>query len=531
MWPLSPQSTNPTVAWNAIDPFGNAINCTGTNSQCFNEFVAAAATNGWSEEMLGPGTLQTSVQLVIPPCNGRSKYIDATINFNWTVSQGSSDYMTIDSIENCYQIFRGVVSQRTGDTGAVVRWKPTNPTQGGGGHVVGTASYAEFFTAIIPASGGTGLIWDLANGSIFGNEALIFNDINLGTNGFIVTNPGSGTIVFEHNKIYPGYLHGQTGKVVQEGTNSTNAAGMRENTWNSVRIDTDANPTVAWDSWASNDTYLGLSIVNEIGIAATGLKFEAGANNNSLHGGRIAGTTPLNDGGTCNTYIGTRGVAGTLNNIPCASLTTPVLATAAPTSAGALGLNGPNINFGDGSTNRVVVSIDQAQTITNKTVNCANNTCNVTVGSLNSGTGATSSTFWRGDGTWAAPSLAAASPITNSLGADVAMNVSANYFSGPTVAQGTTGTWFASGNATVLDTASAVTMFCKLWDGTSIIDSGSLTTGGANFSAVMHLSGFLATPAGNIRIDCRDSTATTGVIKFNATGNSKDSTITAYRIQ
>jgi hypothetical protein len=40
------------------------------------------------------------------------------------------------------------------------------------------------------------------------------------------------------------------------------------------------------------------------------------------------------------------------------------------------------------------------------------------------------------------------SPVTNSLGADVLLNNTANYFTGPSVAQGTSGTWFASGNVT-----------------------------------------------------------------------------------
>lgn len=126
------------------------------------------------------------------------------------------------------------------------------------------------------------------------------------------------------------------------------------------------------------------------------------------------------------------------------------------------------------------------------------------------------------------PTVVAASPITASLGADVALNNTANYFDGPSVAQGSTGTWFVSGTVTLFDTASAV-FDVKLWDGTTVIASSRCHSTGAQ-SMTLSLSGYIASPAGNLRMSAKDSTNTSGQIQFNVTGNSKDSTITAFRI-
>lgn len=123
------------------------------------------------------------------------------------------------------------------------------------------------------------------------------------------------------------------------------------------------------------------------------------------------------------------------------------------------------------------------------------------------------------------------SQITNSLGSDVSTNNTANYFDGPSVAQGSTGTWFASGTVTVIDTSTTAVFNCKLWDGTSVVSSGSVLTSGTLGSITMSLSGYLATPAGNLRISCREPGATTGKILFNQSGNSKDSSVTAFRVQ
>lgn len=121
--------------------------------------------------------------------------------------------------------------------------------------------------------------------------------------------------------------------------------------------------------------------------------------------------------------------------------------------------------------------------------------------------------------------------LSNTLGADVLLNNTSNYFDGPSVAQGTSGTWFASGTVSAFDSTSSANFYCKLWDGTTIIASGATQSGGANFLITISLSGFITSPAANIRISCQDPSLTTGRMVANSSGNSKDSTVTAFRIQ
>jgi hypothetical protein len=120
--------------------------------------------------------------------------------------------------------------------------------------------------------------------------------------------------------------------------------------------------------------------------------------------------------------------------------------------------------------------------------------------------------------------------LTNSLGANVAMNNSTLYFAGPTVAQGSTGTWCASGTVTLSDSVAGTLFALKLWDGTTVVASGETQLASANGNLTASLSGCLASPASNLRIDVKAS-ATTASIRFNDSGNSKDSTITAWRVQ
>jgi hypothetical protein len=89
----------------------------------------------------------------------------------------------------------------------------------------------------------------------------------------------------------------------------------------------------------------------------------------------------------------------------------------------------------------------------------------------------------------------------------------------------------ATGTVTVTDSAASAAFYCKLWDGTTVIASGSSYINSATQRMAIALSGVIASPAANIKISCRDSTTTNGAINFNLTGNSKDSTLTAVRIQ
>jgi hypothetical protein len=117
--------------------------------------------------------------------------------------------------------------------------------------------------------------------------------------------------------------------------------------------------------------------------------------------------------------------------------------------------------------------------------------------------------------------------VTGALGADVALNNTANFFDGPSINPGT-GVWFVSGTVTINDTTAAG-FYVKLWDGTTVIASAAASIP-ASSTITVSVSGVITNPASNVKISVRDITATSGSIKFNTTGSSKDSHITAVRI-
>jgi hypothetical protein len=124
------------------------------------------------------------------------------------------------------------------------------------------------------------------------------------------------------------------------------------------------------------------------------------------------------------------------------------------------------------------------------------------------------------------------STSSNILSGDVSISSTNTFFDGPSMAQGSSGTWFASGSIVSINTIGAANLYCKLWDGTTTIDSAYIRVLVASqYVSSVSMSGIIASPVGNIRISCEDTGSTTSKIVFNATGLSKDSYIWGMRLQ
>lgn len=148
-----------------------------------------------------------------------------------------------------------------------------------------------------------------------------------------------------------------------------------------------------------------------------------------------------------------------------------------------------------------------------------------------------SNLFNRNDGTFATVGYSdlagqvSLTSVTKATTANITLSSSA-FVDGPSVSQGSSGTWYASGSVTLGSSNSAAQFMAKLWDGATVIASGDNTSPASSLAGgftQIALSGVLASPAGNLRISVAATTAV-GTIFFNQTGNSLDSIITAVRI-
>lgn len=127
----------------------------------------------------------------------------------------------------------------------------------------------------------------------------------------------------------------------------------------------------------------------------------------------------------------------------------------------------------------------------------------------------------------APPDLASTSAA---LGADVALNNTANFFDGPSLTL-PPGRWLVISKLTVNDTGAAALIHAKLWDGTTVMDACLTSVSVTNRHVSLTLAGIINLAASStVKASAKDATNTSGLLVFNGTGTSKDCTIVACRM-
>jgi hypothetical protein len=133
-----------------------------------------------------------------------------------------------------------------------------------------------------------------------------------------------------------------------------------------------------------------------------------------------------------------------------------------------------------------------------------------------------------------------ATPISNTgattfLGANVALNNTANFFNGPNTGSiGASGqVWLIIGVASVVDTAGAAAIQADIHDGTSALANDSITTSAANAAGLITMAVVVTLSAATtFTLRARDNTSTSGLLQTtgNAATANKATSITAVRL-
>ncbi len=113
------------------------------------------------------------------------------------------------------------------------------------------------------------------------------------------------------------------------------------------------------------------------------------------------------------------------------------------------------------------------------------------------------------------------------------INLTTSPQAGPSVSQGTVGTWYVSGQITYFSTTAGTVCLAQLWDGTNTIATQAAFNFAASVYVPIAISGFITNPAGNLNIAAWSNAAGFGGLvpsasSFTTLGNA--STITAVRI-
>lgn len=119
---------------------------------------------------------------------------------------------------------------------------------------------------------------------------------------------------------------------------------------------------------------------------------------------------------------------------------------------------------------------------------------------------------------------------SNALVGDVALNNTSTFFTGPSVSQGSSGTWACTGTVTMIDVAANNNYNLRMTDGAFNATTALVGQSAQNAPVTVTMTGVFVAPAGNIRIQVRANAATTAAIKYNLSGESRDAVLFCHRI-
>ena len=121
--------------------------------------------------------------------------------------------------------------------------------------------------------------------------------------------------------------------------------------------------------------------------------------------------------------------------------------------------------------------------------------------------------------------------FTNAITSDVALNNTGQFFTGPSVAQGNgSGTFLAIGTACLIDTSSGAGFPAEITDGTTVFGSSRQDVSSGNSVCMVTCIAIVTNPAGDIRLNVKDVSTISGVMKANVSGGGKDSSIIVIRL-
>lgn len=329
MFPRSNQTTNDTDPYNAIDPWGNPVDCSGTHSQCLQEFLNAMSAGGWKNILIScakgsqfsAGIIESTVTVNVPAMQDQTVIFRAcNLNFNVTTVPG----LVLDSQGNSTFIFDGKivynVTSPNGDTttnpSCAVLIHPTTNTGDGfkgvyAGYLQINAPVVSVQTSGAIATAATCM--DVDQGSI--NSTINLQELNPGQTAYyaLFVYGASTTTGLMASNIYISNPHGYVKRGVQVGASATNQLNYRYNVWSLNNVNGFGAGNVAVDTYGNSDVFnIGEMSSPEGGSMTYGMVVESGGSNNQFkYGAAVSPTTAaFLDGGTGDSFVGPSSTVG-----------------------------------------------------------------------------------------------------------------------------------------------------------------------------------------------------------------------------